>query len=755
MLKSVASSLLLRGNVVLPDGSARDRYVQVRDGRIVSISRVRPPRTDDLPYVATRRSDWIFPGLIDLHTHSAYNLIPLWISDRAPFRNRFEWRGDDGYGTNVKRVKREITKSDALVVGVASELQAVAGGTAVLQESRPLDTDIGAKDGLLLCRDTASATDLGLDPKRRIYSVVDFFRPSDRDPRNGVPTPHNTIDRYVAARDAGKLVATIGHLSEGQSGFGSNRAVDPYSRREFEALMAHPAFSDPERVRSSPLTLVHGCGIDPHDETHTTFLRERGISVVWSPVSNLLLYGDTIDASAFVDAGVNLALGSDWSPSGSKHVWEEAQFARFYLKSIGATVSDAEIFRMVTTSAAACLGVPTIGRIQEGGLADFFILRSPLETDNALEVFFGTADRHVLATIIGGRPIYGDRKFMGQFTDDLRPLPRAEGSAVKNKRVHLPPNVKVDIAKDLAHLEAKWKKLDPPVWRSNLLVSADKIHRRRLQSLRADVERAGWSVQEWRHDGPANEPGLVKVHPSSVRVWRGFRAEGVTKEYLRKQLGSIFLSAAVQMQRPLGLSAYLPAVPPDDAPEGVPAEVALVFFESRKAYSDGFKTTSGRAFGLLHAPLFGRSSKSGWPKPLEGAMTVDQPYYLVDTPADWHEGAAWVFIGKRVATLSPAQFRKGVRAALRAVHPKAPRGLDGAIVSVNDDSVVYWEHWADASGAGTGITPDLADLAIPCLHKRAELAKVAPDIFRRSEGLPVAGGEFFNLQFERRALHPW
>ena len=280
MLKTVPSSMLLRGSVVHPDGSARDRYVLVRDGRIVSISRVRPPRADDLPYVETRRSDWIFPGLIDLHTHSAYNLIPLWISDRAPFMNRYEWRGDSGYGEAVKRVKKQITEEEELVVEVASELQAVAGGTAVLQESRPLDTDVGARDSLLLCRDTASASDLGLDPKQRVYSVVDLFKPPWPE-YSGTPQPQKSIDRYVKDRDGGKLVATIAHLAEGRSGFGSNRAADPYSRLEFETLMKHPAFKKAAHVRRSPLTLVHGCGIDPHNEAHTAFLRERQISIVW------------------------------------------------------------------------------------------------------------------------------------------------------------------------------------------------------------------------------------------------------------------------------------------------------------------------------------------------------------------------------------------------------------------------------------------------------------------------------------------
>src|SRR6185436_3671588 len=178
---------------------------------------------------------------------------------------------------------------------------------------------------------------------------------------------------------------------------------------------------------------------------HLDFLREREISLVWSPVSNLLLYGDTLDVESFVAAGINVALGSDWAPSGSKHVWDEARFARAYFDAIGSPVPDALIFEMVTINAARCLGMDNFGRIREGAMADFFILRSPIETDNPHEVFLGTEDKDVLATIIAGQPIYGDRTLLADFQADLQEMPKVEGSAVRNKAVRLPPQLAFDV----------------------------------------------------------------------------------------------------------------------------------------------------------------------------------------------------------------------------------------------------------------------------------------------------------------------
>jgi hypothetical protein len=47
-----------------------------------------------------------------------------------------------------------------------------------------------------------------------------------------------------------------------------------------------------------------------------------------SPLSNLLLYGETADVAAAKATGVAIALGSDWSPSGSKNLLGELKTAR-------------------------------------------------------------------------------------------------------------------------------------------------------------------------------------------------------------------------------------------------------------------------------------------------------------------------------------------------------------------------------------------------------------------------------------------
>lgn len=754
MIEGEEGSLLIRGDAVTADGIARDRFILARGGRITEISRRRPPRTDGIPLIETRRGDWIFPGLINLHTHSTYNFLPLWRSPDAPFDNRFEWRRNEAYKREVSQVARDLAKGEGMreAIGVFGELQAVAGGTAVLQEDFALDSE-KKLGGLLLCRDTASASDFGLSEDKLILSVVDFFRPGS----DNAPAPvADTLDRYRKARDDGTLAATIVHLAEGRSGFGSNRGADPYSRLEFEAFMQLPEMADAAAVRGSPLALVHGCGIDPRDSRHMQFLRDRAISIVWSPVSNMLLYGDTIDVETLRDEGINVALGSDWAPSGSKHVWEEAKFARAYFDAIGSPVPDELLFEMVTTNAARCLGMDHIGRIREGALADFFILRSPIETDNPHEVFLGTDDRHVLATIIGGRPIYGDRETLAPFSQELQPLPAAEGSAVRNKAVRLPPQLEFDVDARVSAIEAALKALQPPIKRSNLLASSDKPYRRRIQFLRGDLERFGWGVRTWRHDGPSPTAGAVPVAPDAVQLWRGYRAPDRGEDEFVAQLGSTLIPFAVAAQAPLGLTALLRALLPQTRPAGVPDEIALVFFETREAAARSRDSAGGRACDLVNDALFDHSrSSSDFPERFAGTLALEQPVYLFEGKADWQRGASELFVGSRPAGVTPEGFLAAVAGAASALQAAPPPGLDGAVVCAGRDCVIWCQHWAEAATASEGPGNRLAGIADPQLDSKAQAVKAPPTISWTSPGLRIAPGTALNLRFERRAATPW
>ena len=91
--------------------------------------------------------------------------------------------------------------------------------------------------------------------------------------------------------------------------------------------------------------------------------------MVWSPLSNLLLYGGTADIQRAADERLPIALGSDWSPSGSKNLLGELKVAWLVSEARGGVFSARDLVAMATINPARILQVGRRGRVDRGGQA--------------------------------------------------------------------------------------------------------------------------------------------------------------------------------------------------------------------------------------------------------------------------------------------------------------------------------------------------------------------------------------------------
>ena len=118
---------------------------------------------------------------------------------------------------------------------------------------------------------------------------------------------------------------------------------------------------------------IHANGLEAGD---FRILADNGVGMVWSPLSNLLLYGGTADVAAAQAAGVPIALGSDWSPSGSRNLLAELKVARVVNASLSpAPFTDRDLVAMATRVPATMLGWDgAIGSLGDGKLADLLVV---------------------------------------------------------------------------------------------------------------------------------------------------------------------------------------------------------------------------------------------------------------------------------------------------------------------------------------------------------------------------------------------
>ena len=103
---------------------------------------------------------------------------------------------------------------------------------------------------------------------------------------------------------------------------------------------------------------------------------------MWSPFSNIWLYGDTTDVLAARRHGHLVCLGSDWSPSGTKNLLGELKVAALWNdEALGGALDARELGAMATANAgdalARCWGVD-VGRLRPGALADVLVTTNRL-----------------------------------------------------------------------------------------------------------------------------------------------------------------------------------------------------------------------------------------------------------------------------------------------------------------------------------------------------------------------------------------
>ena len=238
------------------------------------------------------------------------------------------------------------------------------------------------------------------------------------------------------------------------------------------------------------------------------------------------------------------------------------------------------------------------------------------------------------------------------------------------------------------------------------------------------------------------------VPPDAVRVWRGYRLSSLAPKDFLAALGAIFIPVTAQLQRLYGLTAYLPTVLPLDKAAGVPDEIALVFYETQQAYTDTKQVVAGRAYSSLHSTVFAfPASQSGFPVPLADPLAFDTPYHLFTNAADWQSGFTQLFVGTRKSATTPKNFAASLLKFLKQVRDHRPKGLEGAVVCVNADWVLYWEHWPSEAASLKGSISDLAKLADLVLLQPYVSTPVESSLTAHYAGLNVTGGESFNIRF--------
>ncbi|HEY2787875.1 MAG TPA: amidohydrolase family protein, partial [Gaiellales bacterium] len=384
----------IRGRIVTMDAAGTvlaDGVAYIADATIAAVlpaDQAPPAGFEHAPRV--RVGGTVYPGLIELHNHLSYNCLQLWQVPR-PFGNRGQWSAGPDYRRLISGPMQVIGKTPDLVAPLVRYV-----------EAKCLVAGVTTSQGIALY------SDAGI---RRFYKGVvrNVEEPDDA----ALPAAASRIPD-VAAADVTRFAAELErdrrlllHLAEG---------TDDPARRHFLDLQ----LPDGSWALSDHLIGIHSVGLHSED---IPILAAHGAGMVWSPLSNLLLYGGTARIAEMKAAGVRIGLGSDWSPSGSKNLLGELKVARLYSANAaqGPIFTDRELVAMATSTAAQMLGWDgAIGSLEAGKRADLIAVGGA--TADPYSGLIDATERDLVLVMIGGVACAGQPHLVAPYTQNGEPV---------------------------------------------------------------------------------------------------------------------------------------------------------------------------------------------------------------------------------------------------------------------------------------------------------------------------------------------
>jgi cytosine/adenosine deaminase-related metal-dependent hydrolase len=322
-LSVVAQRFVLLGDVVtmIPGQDfLRDCSICIDGNSIVAVVPAGAPLPTDFAQAPLVQTDGtIYPSLIDLHNHLTYNHIPMWTVPRK-YTNRETWR------TKEPLYEPGVTKPFRLLADNPDK--DYRRSIVRFVECRNLFGGVSTGQGMSLVSSTGfPAYFRGL--MRNVEQPLDpAFPACGGRTLNFKPGEVESI--LVPALRKG--LPYVYHLSEG---------TDADARQMFLNLQ----LPNGTWAVSGALVCIHCVALQPQDFD----ILKAAAGMVWSPTSNLLLYGATADVAQAKQRGIPIALGADWAPSGCKNLLGELKVARAVSKHLGNLFSAKELVEAVTS----------------------------------------------------------------------------------------------------------------------------------------------------------------------------------------------------------------------------------------------------------------------------------------------------------------------------------------------------------------------------------------------------------------------
>jgi cytosine/adenosine deaminase-related metal-dependent hydrolase len=386
-----SAGLLIQGQILLPSGPASGEVLVDGTGKITcAATSCSSTNGYSAATVLSCPGGVVSAGLINAHDHTDYNTAPPIAHGTTRWDHRNGWRTGTG---GEPTLKEPSTSTDSKVLA-AAEMRFLMSGVTTLNGS-------GGVDGLV--RNVANYKNQeqleGLTGKTVHFDTFPLGDSNGTEVASGGCTGYPSVTSASQAFEDGNYTP---HIGEG---------INPDAENEFTCLKA--------TVVTSRTGIIHGVGTNATD---VGTIATAGAKLIWSPRSNISLYGDTAPVTEYKEAGVVIGMGTDWLASGSMNMLRELDCAdSMNQKYFAQTFSDQDLYEMATKNGAIALGFDSqIGTLTAGNWADIAIYAPGSNSGYRAVIAAGVED--VLLVLRGGKPLYGEQTIIDKLTTGCEAL---------------------------------------------------------------------------------------------------------------------------------------------------------------------------------------------------------------------------------------------------------------------------------------------------------------------------------------------
>ncbi|MCR5651609.1 MAG: amidohydrolase [Lachnospiraceae bacterium] len=401
------SGILIKDAYALIDGTTDRHSIYITDDKISGID--KEPAGFKQDTMIDGSSFLVIPGLINAHTHSY--MAPLRnIADDMPFM--------DWLLKGVNPVEDKMTGKDAYYGAMLAIIEMIMCGTTTFNDMQ-----------MHIHQTTKAVKESGM------RAVISRGLVGSSYDRNDVRIKE-ALEEMEDGKDCDRLSFMLGPHAPYSCGPDYLRCVADLAKEKGLGIHIHLAESQTEidnLKKEHNCTAIEyaqkaGCFDVPAIAAHCIrvtdsdieIMKEHNVSVVTNPASNMKLGNGFAPVPKFLEAGLNVAIGTDGAASNnSLNMFHEISLLALIHKGVAldpVCIGAEECLKIATENGAKALGLEGVtGKIKEGYKADLALLNldtpSMIPQNNLISSLAYSANGSEVDTvIIDGRIVMQDRE---------------------------------------------------------------------------------------------------------------------------------------------------------------------------------------------------------------------------------------------------------------------------------------------------------------------------------------------------------